>query len=119
MISRRSVLLAIAATIAGTRTALAHKSKKTFTLDPLYEPQQVPFPSAFSAGTLIVDTANRFLYLVETDSVARRYGIGVGKTGLAWSGNGRNRQKGGMAGMEAHTMRRLNLWQCRLLQCYC
>ena len=46
----------------------------------------MPFPSAFSAGTLIVDTANRFLYLVETDSSARRYGIGVGKAGLAWSG---------------------------------
>ena len=33
-----------------------------------------------------MDTANRFLYLVETDSEARRYGIAVGKAGLAWSG---------------------------------
>ena len=86
MISRRSVLLAIAATIAGPAPAVARRSKKTFVLDPVYQPQQVPFPSAFSAGTIIVDTINRFLYLVETDSIARRYGIGVGKAGLAWSG---------------------------------
>jgi len=66
--------------------ALARRPKKPFALDPLYEPQQVAFVSAFSPGTVIVDTGNRFLYLVETDSVARRYGIGVGKAGLAWAG---------------------------------
>jgi lipoprotein-anchoring transpeptidase ErfK/SrfK len=86
MISRRSVLLGLAATIVASNPALAHKPRKPLVLDPLYEPQQVRFPSAFSAGTIIVDTANRFLYLVETDSLARRYGIGVGKAGLAWSG---------------------------------
>ena len=86
MISRRSVLLGLAAALATSSSALAHKPKQPFVIDPLYAPQQVPFPSAFSAGTIVVDTTNRFLYLVETDSVARRYGIGVGKAGLAWSG---------------------------------
>ena len=102
MISRRSVLLAIAATIAGSGPALAHKSKKTFILDPLYEPQQVPFPSAFSAGTLIVDTANRFLYLVETDSDGAPLWHRRRQSGIGLVRNGRNRQKGRMAGLEAH-----------------
>jgi lipoprotein-anchoring transpeptidase ErfK/SrfK len=78
--------MAIAATIGTSSPVLAHKPKKRFVVDPLYEPQQVPFPSAFSPGTIIVDVRNRFLYLVETDKAARRYGIGVGKAGLAWSG---------------------------------
>jgi len=86
MIVRRVVVFTIAAIIAASSPALAHEPKQPFVLDPLYEPQQVSFPSAFSAGTIIVDTANRFLYLVEADGMARRYGIGVGKAGLAWSG---------------------------------
>lgn len=59
MITRRAVLLGLAAAaIAASSPALAHKPKQPFVLDPLYEPQQVSFPSAFSAGTIIVDTAN-------------------------------------------------------------
>jgi lipoprotein-anchoring transpeptidase ErfK/SrfK len=85
MITRRLVLLAIAA-MGGSRPALARGPKKPFVLDPVYAPQQVDFASAYSPGTLIVDTTNRFLYLVESDTQARRYGIGVGKAGLAWTG---------------------------------
>ena len=86
MITRRFILAAIALLVTANSPALGNKQRKAFALDPLYEPQQVPFPSAFSPGTIIVDTNNRFLYLIETDTLARRYGIGVGKSGLAWSG---------------------------------
>ncbi len=37
-------------------------------------------------GTIIVDTNNKFLYLVEGNDKATRYGIGVGRDGFGWSG---------------------------------
>ncbi|MFP5076033.1 L,D-transpeptidase [Rhizobium sp. YIM 134829] len=37
-------------------------------------------------GTIIVDTNNKFLYLVEGPKKATRYGIGVGREGFGWSG---------------------------------
>jgi lipoprotein-anchoring transpeptidase ErfK/SrfK len=85
MITRRSVVLAIAAAVF-PGAALASKPKKPFVVDPQYSPQPVEFPSAYSPGTIIVDTTGRFLYLVESETQARRYGIGVGKAGLVWKG---------------------------------
>jgi lipoprotein-anchoring transpeptidase ErfK/SrfK len=37
-------------------------------------------------GVIIVDPANRFLYLTMTGRKSMRYGIGVGRDGFAWSG---------------------------------
>lgn len=37
-------------------------------------------------GTIIVDTNNKFLYFVEGNNKAIRYGIGVGREGFGWSG---------------------------------
>ncbi|WP_027487252.1 L,D-transpeptidase [Allorhizobium undicola] len=37
-------------------------------------------------GTVIIDTNNKFLYLVENDNRAIRYGVGVGREGFGWSG---------------------------------
>jgi lipoprotein-anchoring transpeptidase ErfK/SrfK len=37
-------------------------------------------------GTIIVDTNNKFLYLIESNNRATRYGIGVGRDGFGWSG---------------------------------
>ncbi|WP_279480702.1 L,D-transpeptidase [Aureimonas sp. SK2] len=37
-------------------------------------------------GTVVVDTANHFLYVVEPQGTAMRYGIGVGKAGFSWAG---------------------------------
>jgi lipoprotein-anchoring transpeptidase ErfK/SrfK len=34
----------------------------------------------------VIDTPNKFLYLVEPRGVALRYGIGVGRPGFAWAG---------------------------------
>ncbi len=39
-----------------------------------------------SAGTIVVDTPNKFLYLVQGNGKAMRYGIGVGRPGFTWSG---------------------------------
>jgi len=57
-------------------------------IDPQFLRQEVADPTGERAGTLVVDTENRFLYLVQEDGRALRYGIGVGRDGLAWSGRG-------------------------------
>jgi len=56
-------------------------------LNPKHRRQAVPYQSREPAGTVVVDTANRYLYLVGGNGRALRYGIEVGRDGLAWSGN--------------------------------
>jgi len=48
--------------------------------------QMVSFPSHEAPGTVIVDTANTFLYYIVGNSRAIRYGIGVARDGFTWSG---------------------------------
>jgi lipoprotein-anchoring transpeptidase ErfK/SrfK len=48
--------------------------------------QLVTFQTAEPAGTLVIDTANTFLYLVLGNGQAMRYGIGVGREGFTWAG---------------------------------
>jgi lipoprotein-anchoring transpeptidase ErfK/SrfK len=48
--------------------------------------QVVEYPSREASGTIIVDTAHTFLYLVLGGGKALRYGIGVGREGFTWSG---------------------------------
>jgi lipoprotein-anchoring transpeptidase ErfK/SrfK len=54
--------------------------------DPKYEKQVVDYTGKESAGTIVIDTPNKFLYLVEGNGKALRYGVGVGKPGFAWAG---------------------------------
>jgi lipoprotein-anchoring transpeptidase ErfK/SrfK len=51
-----------------------------------YARQMVPFHTSEAPGTIIVDTAERYLYLVQPNDMAVRYGIGVGRLGFQWSG---------------------------------
>lgn len=48
--------------------------------------QIVPDPTGEAPGTIVVDTANHFLYLVQPGGDALRYGVGIGKAGFEWSG---------------------------------
>ncbi len=54
-----------------------------------YHRQIVEFQTDEKPGTIIVDTGARFLYLVEPDGKAMRYGIGIGREGFEWSGTAR------------------------------
>ena len=54
--------------------------------DPKYEKQVVEYHGKESPGTIIVDTPNKFLFLVQGDGKALRYGIGVGRPGFTWAG---------------------------------
>jgi lipoprotein-anchoring transpeptidase ErfK/SrfK len=56
-------------------------------IDPQMLRQVVDYRTKEPAGTIVVDTAARHLYLVEANGKAMRYGIGVGKAGLAFQGN--------------------------------
>jgi lipoprotein-anchoring transpeptidase ErfK/SrfK len=56
------------------------------TVDPRYERQVVDYHGNEPAGTIVVDTAHYFLYLVTDSGKALRYGIGVGRQGFTWSG---------------------------------
>jgi len=55
-------------------------------VDPRYLRQEVAYGGKEIPGTIVIDTPNHFLYLVEADSRAVRYGIGVGRPGFTWSG---------------------------------
>jgi lipoprotein-anchoring transpeptidase ErfK/SrfK len=48
--------------------------------------QIVAYPSREAPGTIVIDTANTFLYYVLGGGRAIRYGIGVGREGFTWSG---------------------------------
>ena len=58
-------------------------------LPPNLKKQLVDFATKEPAGTLIVDTANTYLYLVLGNGKAMRYGIGVGREGFTWTGTER------------------------------
>ena len=54
--------------------------------DPKFEKQLVDYHGKEGAGTIVVDTPNKFLFLVQENGKAMRYGIGVGRPGFTWSG---------------------------------
>ncbi|MBL8584192.1 MAG: L,D-transpeptidase [Rhizobiaceae bacterium] len=64
----------------------AREAKKKFKVKPDFEPQSVEF-SGYERGTIVIDTASRYLYLVESSSSARRYAIAVGREGLEFKGS--------------------------------
>ena len=55
-------------------------------IDPMYRRQEVAYAGPAGPGTVVVDTANKFLYLVEAGGRAMRYGIGVARPGFLWTG---------------------------------
>lgn len=55
-------------------------------MDPRFLPQVVNYQSDHKAGTIIISTDHKYLFLVMENGKARRYGVGVGKQGFTWSG---------------------------------
>jgi lipoprotein-anchoring transpeptidase ErfK/SrfK len=51
-----------------------------------YRRQLVFFRTVEPAGTIVVHTSQRFLYVVQGNNRALRYGIGVGREGFQWAG---------------------------------
>ena len=94
MINRRSFLrgmlaVAAASTAALPSPALAHQTKrKRFKLAAKYQPKRVRF-RGYAPGTIVVDPRNHYLYFVDRNRSAIRYGVGVGRAGLAFRGSAR------------------------------
>ncbi len=57
-----------------------------FDIDPRYLRQEVDYHGTEEPGTIVIDTPNKFLYLVEPGGKAMRYGVGVGRPGFTWAG---------------------------------
>ena len=51
-----------------------------------YGRMEVAYKTAEKPGTIVVETSKRYLYLVQKNGRAIRYGIGVGRDGFRWSG---------------------------------
>jgi lipoprotein-anchoring transpeptidase ErfK/SrfK len=58
----------------------------SYPIDPRYNRQVVDYRGEEKPGTIVIDTPNKFLYLVEDGGKALRYGIGVGRPGFTWAG---------------------------------
>lgn len=102
MMSLLTITLVLAGTtIAAAQTSRAINSRETMKIEdqPGYKPsaeeerlpaalqrQMVFFRTTEAPGTIIVHTSERFLYVVQGNNRALRYGIGVGRDGFQWKG---------------------------------
>ncbi|CAN7426602.1 L,D-transpeptidase [Rhizobium sp. LjRoot254] len=101
-ISRRGLLLGSLALLAGCSTngstQRANYAARTEEAHPLpampldkIKPElrrtEVAYETGQTPGTIVVDTPARRLYYILGDGMAMRYGIGVGREGLALSGS--------------------------------
>ncbi|NVN88501.1 MAG: L,D-transpeptidase [Rhodopseudomonas sp.] len=57
-----------------------------YELPPEYKRQMVYYRSTEAPGTIIIQTSERFLYIVQGNGRALRYAIGVGREGFQWQG---------------------------------
>jgi lipoprotein-anchoring transpeptidase ErfK/SrfK len=65
---------------------LRSPNAKKVRLDARFMRQVVPYATDERAGTIVVSTGEKFLYLVLGKGKALRYGIGTARHGFEWSG---------------------------------
>jgi len=63
-------------------------------MDQKFERQDVAYNGKEPVGSIVVDIDGRFLYFIESEGKAIRYGIGVGRLGFSWRGNSTVGRKG-------------------------
>lgn len=85
MVTRRTLLRVSVAAVATFAVSPVQAHKKTVKIDSKFEPQIVKF-SGYAPGTIVIDVSRHFLYFQLRGRRARRYGIGVGRAGLAFKG---------------------------------
>ncbi|WP_185984877.1 L,D-transpeptidase [Aureimonas mangrovi] len=74
------------AQVTQTQRAQARSTQTMPRPDARFARHQVQISTNEKPGTIIVDTGRKFLYYVEGNGQATRYGVGVGKEGFAWAG---------------------------------
>ncbi len=60
--------------------------RRNYPIDPVYLRQEVIYIGPETPGTVVIDTEQKFLYLIEAGGKALRYGVGVGRPGFTWAG---------------------------------
>lgn len=91
-----------ALTLAGTLPAAAQTTTTAPSFFGLFRPsnfgngpvenkssikrETVRYDGKYAPGTIVVNTGERRLYLVQNNGTALKYGIGVGRDGFRWSG---------------------------------
>ena len=93
---RRAALIAPTKEAPSSTFALAYGARPNEPYPiPAIDPKRLPRkyrralvddPTGEKPGTVIVDTSNRYLYHVLPGGKAKRYGVGIGRAGFAWSG---------------------------------
>jgi len=68
-------------------------AKTGTTMAKRYARQVVDFKTNLAVGSVLVDTSDRWLYLIQENGKALRYGVGVGREGFQWSGRNRISRK--------------------------
>ncbi len=87
--ARRSVRRLMGSPDRVQTAAVAPQEKRAVRreMNPIYLPQEVAYDGTEAPGTIIIDTTQNFLFLVEAGGMARRYGVGTGKPGFEWAGS--------------------------------
>ena len=109
-ISRRGVLFGMPLFLAGCASSGFVQQKQNYAalpaekfpmqampldrIKPELRRQEVPYETTYPAGTVVVDTPARRLYFVMGGGRAMRYGVGVGRQGLALKGDAYVGRKG-------------------------
>jgi lipoprotein-anchoring transpeptidase ErfK/SrfK len=87
---RRSVTAALAGALAlalfGCTAAFIGGEEQPRGPDPAFARKVVTYPSPEPVGTIVVDPGSHYLYWIQGDGKAIRYGVGVGAEGFVWNG---------------------------------
>ena len=63
-----------------------HEQPQRSGFDPRFERADIEYKSEHPVGSIIIDTRTRYLYLIQPNGRAIRYGVGVGRPGFEWKG---------------------------------
>jgi lipoprotein-anchoring transpeptidase ErfK/SrfK len=74
------------ARVASLNPAPSMEAEPREVADEQFRRQEVAYEGRERPGTIVIDTPNKFLFLVEPNGRALRYGIGVGRPGFEWAG---------------------------------
>jgi len=85
-LTRRELLVTPCALTALITLPGCTNSPQATGLDPIYGRKDVPYDTRERPGTIVINPSEHFLYLVQGEGHAIRYGVGVGSEGFAWSG---------------------------------
>ena len=88
LLRRRSFMLFSLSFLASgcTSSAWSPLAVTSYQLSARYRRRRVAYTGGEPAGTIVVNTTERYLYHVEYDGLATRYGVAVGEAGLSLKG---------------------------------